>query len=116
MKRTPNLNPLPLSLDPAATARTGPLWSQLAIGLRIAIANGVVAPGARLPSTRVLARQLHVSRNTVIAAYDELTARGLVTGRTGAGSFVAEIARPSAPIQIWFQDVSGNRLALTALP
>jgi len=112
MKRAAALNPLPLSLDPAATT---PLWWQLSIGLRIVIASGRLGPGARLPSTRELARQLNVSRNTVMSAYEDLTARGLLVGHTGAGSFVANTARAIAPARIWFQDDSGNLLTLLPL-
>jgi GntR family transcriptional regulator/MocR family aminotransferase len=113
MKRAARLNALPVFLDPAATT---PLWLQLSISLRMAIANGRLGPGGRLPSTRQLARQLNVSRNTVMAAYDNLAARGLLIGCTGAGSFVATTVRACTPAQIWFQDVSANLLALAALP
>jgi GntR family transcriptional regulator/MocR family aminotransferase len=44
-----------------------------------------VARGATLPSSRALARALGVSRNTVLTAYDELKARGVIAGRRGAG-------------------------------
>ena len=112
MKRTANLNPLPLVLDSAAST---PLWRQLSIGLRVAIANGRLGPGARLPSTRALARRLEVSRNTVMAAYDDVAARGLLVGYTGAGSFVASTTRTIAAARIWFQDDSGNLLTLGPL-
>ena len=112
MKRAPRLDRLPLSLDAAATT---PLWRQLSIGLQLALANGRLGPGARLPSTRELARQLHVSRNTVIVAYEDLTARGLVSGRTGAGSFVTKTPRRIRHVQVWFHDDSGTRLALSSL-
>ena len=113
MKRAARLDALPVFLDPAATT---PLWLQLSIGLRVAIANGRLSPGGRLPSTRHLARELNVSRNTVMVAYDHLAARGLLVGRTGAGSFVADTVSACAPIQKWFQDASENLLALAALP
>lgn len=45
--------------------------------------------GARVPSSRVLARLLGVSRNTVLVAYDELAAGGLIHGRRGAAMVVA---------------------------
>ena len=41
-----------------------------------------------LPSSRAFARTLGVSRNTVLTAYDELKARGLIVGRRGAGMHV----------------------------
>jgi GntR family transcriptional regulator/MocR family aminotransferase len=112
MKRPARLDPPPLSLDPAAAT---PLWWQLSIGLRVAIANRRLGPGARLPSTRELARQLGVSRNTVMAAYEDLAARGLLIGYTGAGSFVANTVRTVAPVRIWFEDDSGNLLTVAPL-
>lgn len=45
--------------------------------------------GGKLPSTRVLAKLLGVSRNTVLTAYDELAADGLIEGRQGAAMFVS---------------------------
>ena len=55
-----------------------------------------MAHGTRLPSTRSLARTLGVSRNTVLTAYEELSARGLVRGRRGAGIYV----RVPAPVSM----------------
>ena len=112
MKRAAKLNPLPLVLDSAAPT---PLWRQLSLGLRVAIANGRLGPGARLPSTRALARRLQVSRNTVMVAYEDVAARGLLVGHTGTGSFVASTARTIAPARIWFRDDSGNLLTLGSL-
>jgi DNA-binding GntR family transcriptional regulator len=112
MKRAAELRALPLVLDPAATT---PLWRQLSVSFRVMIANGRLRPGARRPSSRALARQLRVSRNTVVAAYDDLAARSLLCGRTGAGSFVDSAARIEPPIRVWFQDASGNLLALASL-
>lgn len=45
-------------------------------------------PGSRLPSTRSLAKLLGVSRNTVLSAYDELVADGLLEARQGSAMFV----------------------------
>jgi DNA-binding GntR family transcriptional regulator len=65
-----------------------PLSLQIVRQLQGAIETGRLTAGTRLPSTRSLARMLGVSRNTVLAAYDELTVRGFVRSRSGAGMYV----------------------------
>ena len=65
-----------------------PLRGQLESGLRAAIRAGRLAPGARLPATRVLAQDLGVSRRLVVEAFEQLRAEGYLEGRTGAGTFV----------------------------
>ena len=60
--------------------------------LRDAILDGRLRPGDRLPATRDLAGQLGVSRNTVAAAYDSLTAEGFVAARVGDGTYVEAVA------------------------
>jgi DNA-binding transcriptional regulator YhcF (GntR family) len=67
-----------------------PLHTQLSGHLRRAIAAGRLPH--RLPSTRLLAAQLEVSRNTVIAAYEDLRAQGLLQSRTGSGTFTRKRA------------------------
>jgi GntR family transcriptional regulator/MocR family aminotransferase len=67
----------------------GDLYAQLARAIKQAILDGRLAAGARLPSTRQLAKDLHLSRNTVVTAYDMLLAEHAVESRTGAGTFVA---------------------------
>ena len=64
------------------------LYRRIADDLRHAIAAGRLPRGARLPASRALARQLGVSRNTVLAAYEELAAQGLLAGRIGSGTVV----------------------------
>jgi GntR family transcriptional regulator/MocR family aminotransferase len=66
-----------------------PLYRQLYIKLRQAILAGQLPAGMRLPSTRTLALELNISRNTVINAFDQLLAEGYLEGRVGAGTFVA---------------------------
>ena len=81
----------PIVLDRASST---PLYRQLGEQLSAALGRGTL-DGARLPSTRLLARLLGLSRNTVLAAYADLVARGLVTGQSGSGTRVS-IARQSA--------------------
>ena len=70
-------------------SRAESLSLQIVHQLQEAIDAGRVARGTRLPSTRSLARRLGVSRNTVLAAYEELTARGFLRSRRGAGIYVS---------------------------
>jgi GntR family transcriptional regulator / MocR family aminotransferase len=67
------------------------LSRQLAERLREQILAGQLGPGFRLPSTRALAAELAVSRNTTLVAYDQLLAEGYVEGRVGAGTTVARV-------------------------
>ena len=66
-----------------------PLTLQLAAQLREALADGRLAPGERLPSSRALAASLGVSRTVVTAAYSQLFAEGWLEGRHGSGTYVA---------------------------
>jgi GntR family transcriptional regulator/MocR family aminotransferase len=74
-----------MSLDP----RGAPRHQQIYDALRAAILNGALRQGERLPSSRVLANDLGVSRTTVLGAFSRLLAEGFVTGNTGAGTRVA---------------------------
>jgi DNA-binding GntR family transcriptional regulator len=64
-------------------------YRRIADSLRSRIANGELAPGARLPSERDLAESAAVSRTTVVAAYNLLRADSLVETRRGLGTWVA---------------------------
>ena len=75
-----------------------PVSTQLCIALREMILTGGFAPGDRLPASRTLAKDLGLSRTTVIEVFNRLTAEGLIESQTGSGTFVsAELAvnRPS---------------------
>src|SRR6266487_1561168 len=66
-----------------------PLHRQVYESWRAAILSGRIAAGARLPSTRALAAELAISRNTVLEAYAQLMAEGYVEGQIGSGTYVA---------------------------
>lgn len=67
-----------------------PLYRQLYEKLRDAILSGQLTAGTRLPSTRALADEWKISRNTVINAFSQLTAEGYLESRTGFGTCVTE--------------------------
>jgi len=67
-----------------------PLHRQLYESIRAAIVEGRLGAGARVPSTRGLALQLNVSRNTAMNAFEQLLAEGYLVGRAGSGTYVAD--------------------------
>jgi GntR family transcriptional regulator/MocR family aminotransferase len=75
--------------------RTGRLYLQVYRALRGEILGGRLASGERVPSTREIARQLNVSRNTAVMAYEQLLAEGYIEARVGAaGTVVAPVLPP----------------------
>ncbi len=73
------------------------LTEQLAAQFGERIRQRLLAPGARLPSVRECARRHGVSPHTVVAAYDQLLAQGLVEARRQRGFFVRESATRGMP-------------------
>ena len=72
------------------------LTDQLASRYADRIRQRLLAPGARLPSVRECARRHEVSAHTVVAAYDQLLAQGLVEARRQRGFFVRDLLESSA--------------------
>lgn len=126
-----------LHLEPAA----GPgLRRGLTDALREAVRSGRLLPGTRLPSSRSLAADLAIARNTVADAYADLVAEGWLTARQGSGTQVATglppvrqartpagraADRPAYDLRAGFPDISAfpraewlkaARRALTAAP
>jgi len=67
-------------------------WSAALAGqLRTAVRSGALASSVRLPSSRVLAHDLGLSRGTVVAVYEQLTAEGYLESQRGSGTIVATI-------------------------
>jgi GntR family transcriptional regulator/MocR family aminotransferase len=94
-----------LALPPRESAT--PCYRWLYASLRAAILEGRLHPAARLPATRDLARQYHLSRGTIVNAIDQLKSEGYVQSRTGSGTYVSntlpdellQVARNSTPLQ-----------------
>jgi GntR family transcriptional regulator / MocR family aminotransferase len=76
---------LTIALDPTSEL---PIFLQLAHAIASDIHCERLKPDESLPGTRELAGQLSINRNTVVAAYAELAAEGLVRTRAGGGTFV----------------------------
>lgn len=82
-------------INPDMSAR--PAYARIGERIRAAIASGALAQNARLPSSRTLAHDLGVARNTVDEALSQLVAEGLIVRRRGAGSFISDQATRAAP-------------------
>lgn len=68
-----------------------PLYRQLYEKLRQQILTGAFGAGQQIPSSRALATDLCISRNTVVNAIEQLIAEGYLEGEAGSGTFVAEV-------------------------
>ena len=86
---------LPVALE---TKGEAPLHRQVYRELARLILAGRLAPGSRLPSSRDLARELGVARNTILSALDQLASEGYVEGRRGSGTFVAADLPDKTPL------------------
>lgn len=70
---------------------TKPLFQQLYTSLSQGIQQGTIKAGSQLPASRSYAREIGISRGTVVAAYEQLIAEGYATTRRGAGVFATDI-------------------------
>jgi GntR family transcriptional regulator/MocR family aminotransferase len=85
-----------------------PLYKQLYEKIRHEILHSTLKKGLRLPSTRYLAAELHISRNIVLLAFEQLIAEGYLQSRTGAGTFVTKML-PEEVLQVQGQRRNGDR-------
>jgi len=69
-----------------------PAYLQIVEQVKYAAASGALRPGDSLPSIRSLAEKLRINRNTVVKAYEELEAQGVIETRQGKGSVLSEQA------------------------
>ena len=68
-----------------------PLHVQMTEQVKAAVLSGKLSARTRLPSSRALSAMLGVSRNTVLAAIDQLKSEGIIDARQGAGTRIAEV-------------------------
>jgi len=79
----------------------GPIFEQIGRNVRQQLARGDLRPGDKLPSARDLATTLSVNPNTIVHAYGELEAQGIIEKRRGLGTFVRE----DAPVKTMRQNM-----------
>ncbi|NUU39295.1 PLP-dependent aminotransferase family protein [Pseudomonas sp. C2B4] len=82
-------NPALDKLSPLDPTSTEPIYRQIYWRFRRAIAEGVLAPGERIPAARALAKELGLARGTIDTAYSLLAAEGYIQSRGQAGTVVA---------------------------
>ncbi|MFA5698962.1 MAG: GntR family transcriptional regulator [Sphaerochaeta sp.] len=80
-------SPIIFSLDPKSGV---PYYKQIISQVEMAIADGRVDKGTRLPTVRSLAVELSINPNTVARAYSEMEIRELVVTQQGSGTFIGE--------------------------
>jgi len=94
-----------------------PLYRQIHAAIARSIRNGEFKQGAKLPSVRVLSKELGVSLITIVQAYDALTADGLVHASVGRGTFVGSSSAVHSTDQVEPDSlVSGDGEWQTSLP
>jgi len=79
----------------------GPIFEQIGKNVREQLARGDLRPGDKLPSARDLAATLSVNPNTIVHAYGELEAQGIIEKRRGLGTFIRE----DAPVETMRKDM-----------
>ncbi|MDX8440978.1 PLP-dependent aminotransferase family protein [Mesorhizobium australafricanum] len=115
------LHPKPQAfpLDMLAVNRSSPehLSRQLYHGLVAIIRNRTLAPGSELPSTRALAAELGLGRNTIVTAYDQLVTEGYLANRQGARPVIVDLPdgpreapREAPPVPLRAPSLRGQQL------
>ncbi|MBL4582197.1 MAG: GntR family transcriptional regulator [Gammaproteobacteria bacterium] len=73
-----------------------PIYRQIANQIRYMVASNLLEPGEEISPVRTLALALNVTPNTVVKAYDELEAAGVIFKRRGAGTYISDEQSPLA--------------------
>ena len=89
----------------------GPLARWLYLAVRAEILEGRLRPGARLPSSRDLAKQYDLSRGTIVSAFQQLAAEGYAEGRVGSGTRVSRVL-PDELLNVRRRAVARSRRSL----
>jgi len=87
MTKDADQTPITFTLDPKSGI---PYYKQIILQVEMAIADGRLSKGARLPTVRSLAVDLSINPNTVARAYNEMEIRDIVVTQQGSGTFISE--------------------------
>ncbi|HZE90574.1 MAG TPA: PLP-dependent aminotransferase family protein, partial [Rhizobacter sp.] len=74
--------------------------------IRNGILNGTLSPALRIPSSRMLATELGLARNTVVSVYEQLQMEGLLVAGHGSGTYICRVAREGVDTGPW-RDAEG---------
>jgi GntR family transcriptional regulator len=91
-----------------------PASKQLYDQLLFAIASRQFPPGHRLPSTRQLAMQTGLHRNTISKVYGQLEVTGMVESQAGSGIYVRSLGNESGEVDLPAAEIRENALALVS--
>ena len=95
MKKVPSGITPNIEIDPKSEA---PLYRQVYEGYRTKIVDGTLRPGQRIPSSRMLATELGISRLPVLNAYAQLLQEGYFESRVGSGTVISRSLPDQAPV------------------
>jgi len=109
MKRVASGLPQMIAIDRKSST---PLHKQIYDAYRVAVVDGILRPGHRVPSSRELAAELAVSRFPVVNAYAQLLAEGYFKSRAGSGTVVSNLL----PERVAPSRQSSDRLQLRSGP
>ncbi len=105
------ISSLPVDAIPIDRESGEPIQLQLYRGLTDLILRGVLKPGLKLPATREFAKDLSVSRNTVVRTYEQLQSEGYIETRRGSMTYVANLPSTSPPENLVDDDVPKTMLS-----
>jgi GntR family transcriptional regulator len=88
---------IPATMNITIDTKDGvPIYRQIANQIRYLVASEILQSGEEISPVRTLALALNVTPNTVVKAYDELNAAGVIFKRRGAGTYISEEQSPLA--------------------
>src|SRR5580698_10607476 len=92
---------MPSDWTRSISSTPGPRYLAIVKAIELALANGSLKPGDRLPPQRDLASQLSINIGTVSRAYAMMQDSGLISGVVGRGTFINRVEVADGPRSLW---------------